>query len=240
MDLGLYDIALEGGGAATKWQRQHAARQRAKLKKQHRAEAKAAKARALKEAKADLKARKAKWWKGWHKRAAAAKAAGKPIPGKQGAPWQLGINNPCVVDMTGRVFGRLTVIRSAPVSLTNRTAQRCRCWVVKCSCGSRERIINGTTLRQGNSRSCGCLVREVQRNAWKPGGCHWKRAKARREATEKLKRKPLSYRLRLVRRKMIRRQKLTTADALCIVQARRIVKLWEIEKGIVKPRKRYK
>jgi hypothetical protein len=31
-------LALDGGGAATKWQRQHAARQRAKLAKQHRAE----------------------------------------------------------------------------------------------------------------------------------------------------------------------------------------------------------
>jgi hypothetical protein len=48
-------LALDGGGAATKWQKKHAARQRQKLQKQHRAEAKAYKAKLLREAKADLK-----------------------------------------------------------------------------------------------------------------------------------------------------------------------------------------
>jgi hypothetical protein len=53
-------LALDGGRAATKWQKQHAVRQRRKLQKHHRAEAKAQKAKELREAKADLKKRKVK------------------------------------------------------------------------------------------------------------------------------------------------------------------------------------
>lgn len=153
-------LALDGGGAATKWRKQHAARQRRKLQKEHRAEAKANKAKLLREAKADLRRRRAKWLDNWEKRAVTAKAAGLPPPSRMGRPWQLGIGNPQVVDMVGRVFGRLTVVRSAPVSLTMKTAQRCRVWIVKCSCGSPERLVNGTSLRQGNSNSCGCLKLE--------------------------------------------------------------------------------
>lgn len=163
MTLDLYDFG-DGGGQATKWQRQHAARKRQAQAKKHRAEAAANKKKALREARADLKKRLKKWRKGHLAKCAAAKAAGLPRPGTQGKPWRLGLENSQVIDMTGWTFGRLTVIRSAPISLTMRTAQRCRCWVVKCSCGTTgERIVNGTSLRQGNSTSCGCLVREIMR-----------------------------------------------------------------------------
>lgn len=159
MNLGLYDFG-DGGGVATKWQRQHAARKRAEAAKRHRAEAAANKKKVRAEARADLKKRLKKWRKGHLAKCAAAKAAGLPKPGTQGKPWRMGLENSQVIDMTGWTFGRLTVIRSAPISLTMRTAQRCRCWIVKCSCGSPERIVNGTSLRQGNSNSCGCLLRE--------------------------------------------------------------------------------
>lgn len=159
MDIGIYDLG-DGGGAATKWQRQHAARKRAAQAKKHRAEAAANKKRAAAEAKADFKKRYAKWHKAWKRKCAEAKAAGRKKPGKMGRPWRRTLDNPQVVDMVGRVFGHLTVIRSAPLSYTMRTAQSCRCWVVKCSCGSPERVLNGTYLRQGLKTCCGCTKAE--------------------------------------------------------------------------------
>lgn len=159
MTLELYDFG-DGGGDATKWRRKHDARRRAATAKKHRAEAAANKKREARDARADFKKRYAKWLKGWKRKCAAAKAAGRPKPRKLGQPWRVSSENFQVVDMVGRVYGRLTVIRSAPLSLTMRTSQRCRVCIVKCSCGSPERYVNGTSLRQGNSRSCGCMARE--------------------------------------------------------------------------------
>jgi hypothetical protein len=169
VNLGLYDFG-DGGAVATRWQRRHAARKRQDQKKKHRLEAAANKKRELREQRADLKKRRAKWLAGWKRKAAAAKAAGLPKPSKMGIPWRLGLEQSQTIDMTGWVFGRLTVIRSAPISLTARTAQRCRCWVVKCSCGSPERTINGTYLRQGVKRCCGCTKRDrmAERRKLKP------------------------------------------------------------------------
>jgi hypothetical protein len=58
------------------------------------------------------------------------------------------------VDFTGRVFGRWTVIgprcirRSIPI------------WLCRCSCGSEKWVVS-QTLRNGRSRSCGCLLRQA-------------------------------------------------------------------------------
>jgi hypothetical protein len=52
-------------------------------------------------------------------------------------------------DMTGLVFGRLTVIRRAP---NKKTAAM---WVCRCECG-RESTTSGGRLRNGEARSCGC------------------------------------------------------------------------------------
>ena len=218
-------LALDGGSSATQWQKKHAARQRRKLQKQHRAEAKAEKAKLLREARADLKKRKARWWADWRKRAEAAKAAGLPRPSRAGQPHELGINNPQVVDMTGMTFGRLTVVRSAPVSLTGRTSQRCRVWVVKCSCGSPERYVNGTSLRQGNSNSCGCLKRERIQQA----------GAKRRAARQKLDLSPLSVRLADLRHR-VNTGKVRLADSKLISQVRQIVIEEEIRLGIRKRR----
>lgn len=57
------------------------------------------------------------------------------------------------IDMTGRKCGRWTVL--APV--TGRGAVR---WLCRCECGS-EREVWGQTLRNGSSRSCGCLASET-------------------------------------------------------------------------------
>lgn len=55
-------------------------------------------------------------------------------------------------DLTGKTFGRLTVIKH--LKIKNRTM--CLC---KCSCGNTKNI-NASDLRSGRSKSCGCFQRE--------------------------------------------------------------------------------
>lgn len=59
--------------------------------------------------------------------------------------------------MIGRQFGRWTVIESAGSS------NRGRLWKVRCVCGG-EKIVSSTNLRHGQTKSCGCLWREVAGN----------------------------------------------------------------------------
>lgn len=216
------ELALDGGSAATKWQKQHAARKRQKLQKQHRAEAKANKAKALREARADLKRRQAKWLAGWKRKDAAAKAAGLPRPNKNGRPWRIGLEHSQVIDMTGWTFGRLTVIRSAPISLTMRTSQRCRVWVVKCSCGSPEYLVNGTSLRQGNSKSCGCLHRERLAKMHKE--------KRRRRAA--LLTAPLSIQIAELRHRVIGGKRIARRYSKLLGAVRAIIVQEELRQGI--------
>lgn len=56
--------------------------------------------------------------------------------------------------MIGKKFGRLTVIKK--VGVDNR---RYLTWLCKCDCGS-EVIVRGVNLRNGNTKSCGCITRE--------------------------------------------------------------------------------
>lgn len=53
-------------------------------------------------------------------------------------------------DLTGRIFGKLTVIRREP------SKKRDPQWLCQCACGSPPRFIGGQPLRIGHSRSCGC------------------------------------------------------------------------------------
>ena len=55
------------------------------------------------------------------------------------------------IDMTGQVFGKLTVIKR-----TGSTRGGAAAWLCKCDCGN-EAIISGGNLRSGNTKSCGCL-----------------------------------------------------------------------------------
>lgn len=58
-----------------------------------------------------------------------------------------------VIDLTGQRFGRLTVI-----SRTQNTKKGQTRWLCRCDCGN-ESIVTGANLRNGNTRSCGCLHR---------------------------------------------------------------------------------
>ena len=56
-----------------------------------------------------------------------------------------------LVDMTGKKFGRLTVIEICEERSHGGAAR----WHCKCGCGT-VCIVNGANLRNGNSKSCGC------------------------------------------------------------------------------------
>ena len=59
-----------------------------------------------------------------------------------------------LADLTGAVFGRLTVLYRASLPGKPR-------WVCRCECGA-EHVAWSSCLRRGDTRSCGCLRRELQ------------------------------------------------------------------------------
>jgi len=68
------------------------------------------------------------------------------------------------IDLTGQVFGRLTVIARAPSVGDGRAMWRCQC-----ECGE-PRVVAGKSLRSGNTLSCGCLHRALASSANKTHG----------------------------------------------------------------------
>ena len=55
-------------------------------------------------------------------------------------------------DLTGQKFGELTVIK-----LSDKVQGRSRMWVCQCSCGNITTVL-GTSLRNGNTKSCGASI----------------------------------------------------------------------------------
>lgn len=62
-----------------------------------------------------------------------------------------------VNDITGKRFGRLTVIERAGSDSDGRAT-----WLAECICGNKC-IVRGKNLRTGNTTSCGCYSRELTR-----------------------------------------------------------------------------
>lgn len=63
-----------------------------------------------------------------------------------------------LLDLTGKRFGRLTVVSRAENSKSGKTRWRC-----KCDCGN-ECVVHGDSLKSGNTKSCGCVRRESSHN----------------------------------------------------------------------------
>lgn len=61
------------------------------------------------------------------------------------------------INLKGQRFGRYTVIESAE-SKDGKSQ-----WICKCDCGN-IRIVEGGNLRNGHSKSCGCLNREITKS----------------------------------------------------------------------------
>ena len=58
-------------------------------------------------------------------------------------------------DLTGKLFGRLTVLKYYGLN-----SRKHHSWVCRCECGSTA-IVSGDALRNGSTRSCGCLAHEA-------------------------------------------------------------------------------
>lgn len=61
------------------------------------------------------------------------------------------------IDLTGQKFGMLTVI--GPAEQKNR---KYTCWICQCECG-RQTIVDGSHLKSGHTKSCGCYRRQAPR-----------------------------------------------------------------------------
>lgn len=57
-----------------------------------------------------------------------------------------------LIDLTGKQFGRLTVIERVDTNATNVGAR----WLCKCSCGN-QKIIKSASLVTGKTKSCNCI-----------------------------------------------------------------------------------
>jgi len=57
-----------------------------------------------------------------------------------------------VIDLTNKQFGRLKVIKRVENDKDGNTQ-----WLCQCNCDGKEIIVLGSSLRKGNTKSCGCL-----------------------------------------------------------------------------------
>lgn len=69
-----------------------------------------------------------------------------------------------LIDLTGKVFGRLMVLSRAGVNAAKHPLWKCRC-----ECGQ-EVTIRGQSLRLGDTQSCGCLHKERASEAHRTHG----------------------------------------------------------------------
>lgn len=66
---------------------------------------------------------------------------------------------PKFIDLTGKKFGRLTVIKKSK----NKYKDKQIMWICRCDCGEKIEVI-GNSLVRGNTKSCGCLRKELAIN----------------------------------------------------------------------------
>jgi len=69
--------------------------------------------------------------------------------------------SPRLIDLTGKRFGRWTVLAVCP---ERRRYRSCLivCWLCRCDCDGTERVVTGGSLRAGISTNCGCQRRGRQ------------------------------------------------------------------------------
>lgn len=71
-----------------------------------------------------------------------------------------------IKDIQGQRFGRWTVIRFSHIGTSGAAM-----WWCKCDCGT-ERAVQGSSLRMGLSKSCGCLGAEHRKEAVRKAAKH--------------------------------------------------------------------
>ena len=71
-------------------------------------------------------------------------------------------------DLTGRVFGRLTVLEQAEDYVSPNCGKHRPRWLCECSCAEHNRIIvHQTSLISGDTQSCGCLQKDNVKERFK-------------------------------------------------------------------------
>lgn len=66
-----------------------------------------------------------------------------------------------VAKLPGKKFGKLTVIKEAPVPQHVKNTNQHTYWLCKCECGTINAIIRGRDLQTGHTKSCGCNGRVI-------------------------------------------------------------------------------
>lgn len=74
-----------------------------------------------------------------------------------------------LIDLTGKKFGKLTVIKK-----NGSSRNYISMWLCRCECGN-EVVIRSDHLRNGSSKSCGCFQREKSKEANTKHGCCYER-----------------------------------------------------------------
>ena len=67
-----------------------------------------------------------------------------------------------LIDETGKIYGRLTVLRRATKEETSGRLGGVY-WMCSCSCGN-TKVICGNSLRNGETKSCGCYSASLTKN----------------------------------------------------------------------------
>lgn len=70
----------------------------------------------------------------------------------------MGLKDKTIIDLTGQKFGKLTVLKLDHIEKSKKY------WLCKCDCG-KEKIVNGYSLKRGDTKSCGCLRKKGKSNA---------------------------------------------------------------------------
>ena len=77
------------------------------------------------------------------------------------------------IDLVGKRYGRWTVLEQRK---NESVKWPITYWLCRCDCGT-EKLVCGQTLKNGESKSCGCWNRELRIEAWSKNGEHapkWK------------------------------------------------------------------
>ncbi len=64
-----------------------------------------------------------------------------------------------MIDLTGKTFGRLTVIGPAPCPENIKNTHKY--WLCRCDCGN-QTVVRGSNLKSNRTKSCGCLKNQVK------------------------------------------------------------------------------
>ncbi len=71
---------------------------------------------------------------------------------------------PPIKNRAGQKYGRLTFLSFAGISSTHHAL-----WLCRCDCGN-ENTFKGSDVVSGNTKSCGCLIKDVLRNNYTTHG----------------------------------------------------------------------